>query len=903
MDAWNKAINGCGYGEKRKMTNKTNNFFKKETLKEVLTWYKPMAWPERNIREETMTHFGCRVKVSETDGSTEKVYFPSYDQSGKLVGFKVKDITKAGEKEEYYTIGKVIKKNQLFGQKQARPNAKYLTITEGESCCMSAWQSIMDYFKKRFPDNYNENISPAVVTFSAGTVQAVNHISHNEKFLSKFQEFRLAFDNDYVTELEKLTSNNHIVRGSEAIEDVGCYLLSNESSQGKREVFVVKIEDPYGDCSDYVQDNNGIKLAENIVEKKKLDVFSAGKIITVEDMTVEELLKPKEKGILIDTFPLLMDKVWGLRKGELWVLTAMSGTGKCEAKGTPIIMHDGSIKNIEDVKKGDKVLGIDGSPRNVFYTHSGFDKMYKVKQKSGEDYTVNSRHILSLYPTINNKKRGWKKGVPINISIPDYLKIPKRTREFLKGWCPGEMSFKNSVPVFEPWAVGNWLADGGLDKGSVSVSINDTEIIDEWNNISHRNNFGFSIYHYSKRDNLSRTLNINGLSYKLKEIGIYSNKRVPQQYKFASINDRRELLSGLLDGDGYLTNNCYEIYFKSIDLCNDIAFVARSLGFKVTVTEKFSKCQSFDGAIYHKMFISGDIEELKLRLKRKQGEKRKQIKNHLLTGITVEEEGVNEFFGFCIDGDHLYLHKDFTVTHNTVTFSEIAYKTAEASNEKVALVFLEENANETLMRMIARRLQVNYYRFIFDPLKYCTKEQFQEAYEWVKDKFVFLNVFGSMSVNDIMNHFKSLFYVSGCSYIFFDHITVLAADPSVNDERRMLDDFMTKLATWVAQTPVCVLTISHLSRLAQQEMGKISELKEAKWINCRKEHLRGSASLEQMAWVVLGLDMLLQPNRERSDVRLTVLKNRPIGFLGTTDQFHLNQDTGLIELTNCNLGY
>lgn len=567
MNAWNKAINGHGYGEKRKMTSKQNNFFKKETLKEVLTWYKPMAWPERNIREETMAHFGCRVKVSETDGSTEKVYFPSYDQSGKLVGFKVKDITKAGEKDEYYTIGKVIKKNQLFGQKQARTNAKYLTITEGESCCMSAWQSIMDYFKKRFPDNYNENISPAVVTFSAGTVQAVNHISHNEKFLSKFQEFRLAFDNDYVTELEKLTSNNHIVRGSEAIEDVGCYLLSNESSQGKREVFVVKIEDPYGDCSDYVQDNNGIKLAENIVEKKKLDVFSAGKIITVEDMTVEELLKPKEKGILIDTFPLLMDKVWGLRKGELWVLTAMSGTGK------------------------------------------------------------------------------------------------------------------------------------------------------------------------------------------------------------------------------------------------------------------------------------------------------------------------------------------------TVTFSEIAYKTAEASNEKVALVFLEENANETLMRMIARRLQVNYYRFIFDPLKYCTKEQFQEAYEWVKDKFVFLNVFGSMSVNDIMNHFKSLFYVSGCSYIFFDHITVLAADPSVNDERRMLDDFMTKLATWVAQTPVCVLTISHLSRLAQQEMGKISELKEAKWINCRKEHLRGSASLEQMAWVVLGLDMLLQPNRERSDVRLTVLKNRPIGFLGTTDQFHLNQDTGLIELTNCNLGY
>ena len=243
------------------MKKKKTNFFKKETLKEVLTWYIPRAWPERNLRKETMEYFDCRVKISETDGSTEKVFFPSYDQSNKLVGFKVKDITKAGEKDEYYTIGKVIKKNQLFGQKQARTNAKYLVITEGESCCMSAWQSIMDYFKKNFPNNYNENISPSVVTFSAGTVQAVNHLSHNEKFLAKFQEFRLAFDNDFVTEVEKLTNSNNIIRGVEATEDVGCYLLSNESQHGKREVFVVKIEDPYNDCSDYVQANDGIKLA------------------------------------------------------------------------------------------------------------------------------------------------------------------------------------------------------------------------------------------------------------------------------------------------------------------------------------------------------------------------------------------------------------------------------------------------------------------------------------------------------------------------------------------------------------------------------------------------------------------------------------------------------------------
>src|SRR5690606_17194333 len=49
-----------------------------------------------------------------------------------------------------------------------------------------------------------------------------------------------------------------------------------------------------------------------------------------------------------------------------------------------------------------------------------------------------------------------------------------------------------------------------------------------------------------------------------------------------------------------------------------------------------------------------------------------QKKDVLRTGITVEEIGVGEYFGFEIDGDRLFMLGDFTVTHNTVIMADTA---------------------------------------------------------------------------------------------------------------------------------------------------------------------------------------------------------------------------------------
>lgn len=113
-----------------------------------------------------------------------------------------------------------------------------------------------------------------------------------------------------------------------------------------------------------------------------------------------------------------------------------TGLGKCFAPGTRVRMYDGSVKNIEDIKENEKVMGPDETPRTVIGLTHGFDDMYTVHQEAGMDYTVNSVHILSLKAkercVIKGKK--YLYGDTVNIEIGDYLRLNDKAKSQLCGW-------------------------------------------------------------------------------------------------------------------------------------------------------------------------------------------------------------------------------------------------------------------------------------------------------------------------------------------------------------------------------------------------------------------------------------------------------------------------------------
>lgn len=72
------------------------------------------------------------------------------------------------------------------------------------------------------------------------------------------------------------------------------------------------------------------------------------------------------------------------------------GAGKCLCINTLVVMADGSLKKVQDIKVGDKVMGQDFKPRKVLELHRGRCPMYEVRQIGGMDYTVSEGHLLCL---------------------------------------------------------------------------------------------------------------------------------------------------------------------------------------------------------------------------------------------------------------------------------------------------------------------------------------------------------------------------------------------------------------------------------------------------------------------------------------------------------------------------
>jgi ABC-type nitrate/sulfonate/bicarbonate transport system ATPase subunit len=361
----------------------------------------------------------------------------------------------------------------------------------------------------------------------------------------------------------------------------------------------------------------------------------------------------------------------GRKQGQVDALLAPSGCGKCFAKGTMILMHDGSIKPVENVSVGDKVMGPDSKARNVTSLGNGFEKMYKIKPVKGESFTVNGSHILHLsYNSDHNKMRNNE---TVDISVNDYLLKSNNFKNLTKLKRTG-VDFPSQKVELSAYMLGLWLADGNSD--CFRITNEDAEIVDhiiEFANIYDLKVSPYVPNIYGLTAGHDRTKSPTSFLHRL---NLLNNKHIPSCYLINDRNTRLELLAGLLDGDGHLHGNCFEIITKFSELAKNILFLSRSLGLAAYSKPCVKTMKRKDGSVfsgnYFRIGISGNTDEIPVKINAKRAKPRKQIKNVLRVGFEIIPEGIGEYFGFTIDEDHLFLLADFTITHNTTLFRAIS---------------------------------------------------------------------------------------------------------------------------------------------------------------------------------------------------------------------------------------
>lgn len=350
------------------------------------------------------------------------------------------------------------------------------------------------------------------------------------------------------------------------------------------------------------------------------------------------------------------------------ILNLPCGYGKCLAYDTNILMYDGIIKKVQDIKIGDILMGDDSTPRNVLSLARGQEMMYEIIPVKGESFICNESHILSLKCSTNWSK-SMKKGDIIDISVRDYLNLPKS----FHGKGGPLLSYKVGVEFNEkkldldPYILGVWLGDGhsngrGITTQDAVIYIyfqKELRKIDMY--LNYQSQYDYDIVKLKKENNFKILL---------KQYNLIDNKHIPYDYKCNSRINRLKLLAGLIDTDGYYCKGSYEIVQKNKNLSDDILYLVRSLGFAAYQKQVKKTCTNSSKGkvtgIYHLISFYGDnLEQIPVLCQRKKASERKQIKDPLTNRITVNKLKIDNYYGFEIDKNKRFLLGDFTVTHNT----------------------------------------------------------------------------------------------------------------------------------------------------------------------------------------------------------------------------------------------
>ena len=135
----------------------------------------------------------------------------------------------------------------------------------------------------------------------------------------------------------------------------------------------------------------------------------------------------------------------GNTRGCNIALVGKPGVGKCLHPETQIIMFDLTLKQAKDVKIGDRLLGDDGTEREVLSTTSGREEMFEIRQELGDMYIVNKSHILTLRD-FNDKEN--------IIDIPLTELLEKGTSQF----SPISAGYNGHLSVIDANNMGVWFS-------------------------------------------------------------------------------------------------------------------------------------------------------------------------------------------------------------------------------------------------------------------------------------------------------------------------------------------------------------------------------------------------------------------------------------------------------------
>ena len=352
------------------------------------------------------------------------------------------------------------------------------------------------------------------------------------------------------------------------------------------------------------------------------------------------------------------------------------GSGKGYDLRHKIMTVDG-WKRFGDLAVGDYVFHPSGKPTKVTQVHP-IDQWdtWEVEISDGTVLTATGEHLFTVDEFVGSAKRK-RRTLDVRAMAREGLVFERPlTKGSTKATKAGVGKFalpetsplefpERDLPV-DPWVLGYWLGDGSSHGGGTTADVDDIPHVRERCLAA---GYKLSDLRQKKEGGRARQFTILGLMKDLRKAGVLQDKHIPEEYLYASVEQRRALIQGLMDSDGYIDKKGSAEYCQvRKQIADGMAFLLRSMGVKVNVRESEAKLYGrVTGPRYRltfKPYKHQNLVTLPRRAERVQEQRRKPIPR-----VIKDVRRVAPVDARCITvaaEDGLYLvGETMVVTHNS----------------------------------------------------------------------------------------------------------------------------------------------------------------------------------------------------------------------------------------------
>jgi len=413
----------------------------------------------------------------------------------------------------------------------------------------------------------------------------------------------------------------------------------------------------------------------------------------------------KHAAAAIDFFPLMLNHSIGdyvgqpfhMEPWQAWITGCMFGwkrdcdgarrfrqayvsvgrkNGKAQALDSVLPTPTGTT-TMGEVEEGDYLIGRDGEPVRVLATSEIWEDrpVYQVEFSDGEVVECDGNHEWTYLKKRKKGGRGEKPRIWFSEETVETKWLAKQSLTDSKG---AKFRIPNAVvqgqhkelPI-NPYTLGAWLGDGESNGQRIVCHRDDLGSL-----LDNIDDFETRMVSSGGKGPEVRSVSMLGWKPAARSLSVLGNKHIPEIYFTASVEQRIELLQGLMDTDGSISKagQC-EFTQKKGRLATDVKRLLASLGI-------YAKCKTSDMKLNGK--IVGERQRIMFfppsnvmpfRLPRKAKRVRKKKKDG--TRKIVRVEYVRQDRTKCVEVEGgLYMTGNYVLTHNSTWAAGIAIRFA-----------------------------------------------------------------------------------------------------------------------------------------------------------------------------------------------------------------------------------